>query len=260
MWWLRTDFRLVRSHMRDGAVDWQEQNRSKQILAQSLEWFKQKEISTSNIPETIPTPQCVCLRFSVDVSHSVSVRSGIMTTPAQLNPTLEREFYKNNPRAAASMSPGRNALTENGTLGRVHFSKGSTLLQSNNNHHCYTYNTTNKTATVTEEPESNDNERAQISQKKNSPKKHLDSKAPLRNVTNKILFQTFNHEPWDATTKLHHHKALYTTVQFWEAQESHHSCICLIKFFWIYFKMWFILEKQNWIFWSHYSSRDIIIN
>ncbi len=27
--------------------------------------------------------------------------------------------------------------------------------------------------------------------------------------------QTFNHETWDATTKLHHHKALYTAVQFW---------------------------------------------
>lgn len=160
------DFRPVRTHMRDGAVDWQEQNRSKQILPQSLEWFKQREISTSNIPETIPTPQCVRLRFSVDVSHSVSVWSGIIATPAQLNPTLEREFYKNKPRTAASMSPGRNALAENATLGRVHFSKGSTLLQSNNNHHCYPYNTTNTTAAVTEEPESNDNARDQISQKK----------------------------------------------------------------------------------------------
>ncbi len=74
------------------------------------------------------------------------------------------EFYKNKPRAAASISPGGNALTENATLGRV--SKGSTLLQSNNNHNCYPYNTTNTTTAVTKEPERNGNARDQISPKK----------------------------------------------------------------------------------------------
>lgn len=151
--------------MRGGAVDWQEQNRSKQILPQSLEWFKQREISTSNIPETIPTlqrkhlPQCVCLWFSVDVSHSESDLAS-----RQLQLSWIRLWRRNFIRISHGPLLAW-ALSENDTLGRVHFSKGSTLLQSNNNHHCCPYNTTSMTA----EPKSKYTARDQISQKKEWP-------------------------------------------------------------------------------------------